>query len=367
MGLTFLNAGESHGKELTAIIQGLPANMPVNVDKINEELKKRQGGPGRGGRMAIEEDKVEITSGVRHAKTLGSPITLKVVNRDNGNWGFIMSPDFVEEEYREARQVVEPRPGHADLVGAIKYGHTDMRNILERSSARETASRVAIGALVRQLVEATGVELEHKVIQVGEIVTANATDEEIVKYIEETKEKGDTLGGIIELRIKNVVPTLGSYISWDSKLDAKIAQAVISINAFKAVEFGDGFEVGKRLGSQVMDEIEHNAEKGFTRKTNHLGGFEGGMTNGEDIIIRAAMKPIPTLMQPLDTVNLYTKEKVKASTERSDVTAIFAAGVVLENVVATTLAQSYLDKFSSDNFADFMRDVRETKKLIKEF
>ncbi|MFQ7237135.1 MAG: chorismate synthase, partial [Enterococcus hulanensis] len=367
--MRYLTAGESHGPELTTIIEGVPAGLTLSVEAINQELARRQGGYGRGGRMKIEKDQVRITSGVRHGKTLGSPITMIVENRDWKNWQKVMSVEAVAEKDEKLRRVSKPRPGHADLVGGMKYHHSDLRNVLERSSARETTMRVAIGALAKQILAAVDIDIASHVAilggieaavpeklsvkeikaktEVSEVNMVDETVEESVKeLIDQTKKAGDTIGGVVEVRTDNVPAGLGSYVQWDRKLDGKIAQIMMSINAFKGVEFGIGFEAAHRPGSKVMDEIVW--DEGYSRTSNHLGGFEGGMTNGEQIIVRGVMKPIPTLYKPLMSVDIDTKEPYKASVERSDSTAVPAASVVAEHVVATVLAQEILEKFSSD-------------------
>lgn len=389
--MRFFTAGESHGPRLTAIIEGLPAGLPLQASDINVELKRRQGGYGRGGRMKIESDQVEITSGLRHGKTLGSPLTLNVTNRDFSHWTEIMASEEVDEAVKRQRKLTKPRPGHADLVGGMKYEFEDLRNTLERSSARETTMRVAVGAVAKALLKQLDIDMAYHVVNFGgkdvaaqlpelsvsEIkAKAGINDlsivdisraEEIRSYIDKIKKAGDTIGGIVEVRATNVPAGLGSYVHFDRKLDAKIAAAVVSINAFKGVEFGLGFEAGRRQGSQVMDEILWAAQTGYSRKSNNLGGFEGGMTNGEDLVIRGVMKPIPTLYKPLMSVNTETHEPYKASVERSDPTALPAAGVVMENVVATVIAQEICDKFSSDSFRELQEAFQNYKERLKNF
>ena len=386
--MRYLTAGESHGPELTTIIEGVPAGLTLSVEAINQELARRQGGYGRGGRMKIEKDQVRITSGVRHGKTLGSPITMIVENRDWKNWQKVMSVEPVEEKAEKLRRVAKPRPGHADLVGGIKYHHSDLRNVLERSSARETTMRVAVGALAKQILAAIDIEIASHVailggieatvpekMSVSEIQSKTATsevnmvdetvEEAVKELIDQTKKAGDTIGGVVEVRTDNVPAGLGSYVQWDRKLDGKIAQIMLSINAFKGVEFGIGFEAAHQPGSKVMDEIVWN--NGYSRTSNHLGGFEGGMTNGEQIIVRGVMKPIPTLYKPLRSVDIDTKEPYKASVERSDSTAVPAASVVAEHVVATVLAEEILEKFSSDTIDELQQAVAEYREAIKNF
>ena len=388
--MRYLTAGESHGPRLTAIIEGVPAGLPLTADYINAELKRRQGGYGRGARMKIESDQVEITSGVRHGLTMGGPITLNVTNLDHQKWLEIMSAADVDEKKKGLRKITKPRPGHADLVGGMKYRFDDLRNSLERSSARETTMRVAVGAVAKRLLEEIGVEVASHIVTFGGIdidVPNNLTvaeikeraaqsevsivnpdrEEEIKAYIDQIKKDGDTIGGVIETVVGGVPVGLGSYVQWDKKLDAKIAQGVVSINAFKGVEFGVGFEAGRLKGSQVMDEILWSEEDGFTRRTNNLGGFEGGMTNGQPIVVRGVMKPIPTLYKPLMSVDIETHEPYKATVERSDPTALPAAGVVMESVVATVLATEVLEKFSSDNLEELKDAVARHREFVKNF
>ena len=388
--MRYLTAGESHGPRLTAIIEGVPAGLPLTADYINAELKRRQGGYGRGARMKIESDQVEITSGVRHGLTMGGPITLNVTNLDHQKWLEIMSAADVDEKKKGLRKITKPRPGHADLVGGMKYRFDDLRNSLERSSARETTMRVAVGAVAKRLLEEIGVEVASHIVAFGGIdieVPAYLTvaeikeraaqsevsivnperEEEIKAYIDQIKKDGDTIGGVIETVVGGVPVGLGSYVQWDKKLDAKIAQGVVSINAFKGVEFGVGFEAGRLKGSQVMDEILWSEEDGFTRRTNNLGGFEGGMTNGQPIVVRGVMKPIPTLYKPLMSVDIETHEPYKATVERSDPTALPAAGVVMESVVATVLATEVLEKFSSDNLEELKDAVARHREFVKNF
>ena len=388
--MRYLTAGESHGPRLTAIIEGVPAGLPLSEEDINKELKRRQGGYGRGARMKIESDRVEITSGVRHGLTMGGPITLNVTNLDHKKWLEIMNVAPVEEKKKNLRKITKPRPGHADLVGGIKYRFDDLRNSLERSSARETTMRVAVGAVAKRILEEIGLEVASHIVNFGGIEIAipeNLTvseikekaaksevsivvpeQEEAVKaYIDQVKKDGDTIGGIVETLVGGVPVGLGSYVQWDKKLDAKIAQGVVSINAFKGVEFGLGFDAGRLKGSQVMDEIIWSQDTGYTRRTNNLGGFEGGMTNGEPILVRGVMKPIPTLYKPLMSVDIETHEPYKATVERSDPTALPAAGVVMEAVVATVLATELLEKFSSDNLEELKETVAKHREFTKNF
>ena len=388
--MRYFTAGESHGPRLTAIVEGVPAGLPLTADYINAELKRRQGGYGRGGRMKIESDQVEITSGVRHGLTMGSPITLNVTNRDFKNWTEIMSAADIEDKKKSIRKLTKPRPGHADLVGGMKYRFSDLRNSLERSSARETTMRVAVGSVAKRLLEELEIAIASHVVVLGGIevdVPENLTvaaikerasqseisvvnqehEQEIKDYIDQIKKEGNTIGGIIETVVGGVPVGLGSYVQWDRKLDAQIAQGVVSINAFKGVEFGLGFKDGYLKGSDIMDEITWSKEDGYRRKSNNLGGFEGGMTNGQPIVVRGVMKPIPTLYKPLMSVDIETHEPYKASVERSDPTAVPAAAVVMEGVVATVLATEILNKFSSDNMEELKEAVKSHQKFIKEF
>lgn len=388
--MRYLTAGESHGPRLTAIIEGVPAGLPLTADDINRELKRRQGGYGRGARMQIETDQVIFTSGVRHGKTTGAPITMDVINKDHQKWLDIMAVDDIEDRLKSKRRITKPRPGHADLVGGIKYRFDDLRNSLERSSARETTMRVAVGAVAKRLLAELDMEIANHVVvfggkeiavpeglsiseikeraQASEISIVNSEREDEIKaYIDQIKKEGDTIGGVVETIVGGVPVGLGSFVQWDRKLDARLAQAVVSINAFKGVEFGVGFQAGYKRGSEVMDEILWSQEIGYTRRSNNLGGFEGGMTNGEPIVVRGVMKPIPTLYKPLMSVDIDTHEPYKATVERSDPTALPAAGVVMEAVVATVLAQEILEKFSSDNMEELKEAVANHRHYVKEF
>ncbi|EHO51858.1 chorismate synthase [Lentilactobacillus kisonensis] len=388
--MNYLTAGESHGPQLTGILEGVPAGLHLNIDDINEQLKKRQGGYGRGNRQQIEHDQVTIVGGVRHEMTLGSPIALVVNNRDHAHWREIMDPVSPETAENTLRKVERPRPGHADLVGGMKYRHRDLRNVLERSSARETAIRVAIGTICKQLLDELGIEIAGYVEQIGPIATADHPELDVAKIeaeisqndlrvidqskvgeihelIDKTKKDGDTLGGIIRVVATNVPAGLGSYVSWDTKLDAKLAAAVMGVNAMKGVEIGDGFKAATNFGSQVLDEIDWDQQSGFSRETDHLGGFEGGMTNGMPIIVKAAMKPIPTLYKPLQSVDVETKKVKKASVERSDTTAIVPASIVIESVVAIELAKAITDKFDGDNLQRLQEQLAAYKAELKNF
>lgn len=388
--LNYLTAGESHGPQLTGIIEGIPSGLHLDIDAINNQLKKRQGGYGRGNRQKIEHDQVTIVGGVRHGITLGSPVALVVNNRDHAHWNEIMDPVTPETPENTLRKVERPRPGHADLVGGMKYRHHDLRNVLERSSARETAIRVAIGAVCKQLLEQVGIRIAGYVQQIGPVSTDDQLELDVTKIeneianndlrivdqtkvdeihdlIDKTRKDGDTLGGIIRVVVDNVPAGLGSYISWDTKLDAKIAAAVVGVNAMKGVEIGDGFKAATSFGSQVMDEIDWNKDDGFFRNTDHLGGFEGGMTNGMPIIVKAAMKPIPTLYKPLQSVDVNTKAVKKANVERSDTTAIVPASIVIESVVAIELAKALTDKFDADNVSRLQEQVAAYRDEIKHY
>ncbi|HFU3947170.1 TPA: chorismate synthase [Streptococcus suis] len=388
--MRYLTAGESHGPRLTAIIEGVPAGLPLTAEDINADLKRRQGGYGRGSRMQIETDRVEITAGVRHGKTTGAPITLNVTNKDHQKWLDVMAVEDIEEKLKSKRRIRHPRPGHADLVGGMKYRFDDLRNSLERSSARETTMRVAVGAVAKRILAELDIEIANHVVVFGgkeidvpdgltvaeireraaksEVSIVNQEREEEIKaYIDQIKRDGDTIGGVVETIVGGVPVGLGSYVQWDKKLDAKLAQAVVSINAFKGAEFGVGFQAGYLKGSQVMDEILWSEQDGYTRRTNNLGGFEGGMTNGEPLVIRGVMKPIPTLYKPLMSVDIDTHEPYKATVERSDPTALPAAGVVMESVVATTIATEILDKFSSDNMEELKAAVASHRDYVRNF
>lgn len=350
MGIKFNSAGESHGKQLICIVEGLPAGLKVSSEFINADLKRRQSGYGRGDRMKIESDKVIFASGIRFGETIGSPITLIVENRDWENWTDKMST----EGFPYGEKVTNARPGHADLTGVLKYNRADIRDILERSSARETAMRVAAGALCKIFLKECGVEISSKVLD----------EENIKRRIDDAKSRGDTVGGIFEVMITGVPLGLGSHIQWDKKLDAKFAAAFMSIQAVKGVEIGDGFDNAKKFGSEVHDEIFVNADKKIFRKTNRAGGIEGGMSNGEPIIIRAAMKPIPTLMKPLQTIDIETKLPTTASKERSDTCAIWAAAVVGEAMAAIVTADAIVDKFGGDALCDTLQSLKNYRERV---
>ncbi len=377
--LRYLTAGESHGRALVGILEGLPAGLPISKEKINEQLKRRQGGYGRGGRMKIEQDQIEVFSGIRAGVTLGSPIALVLWNRDWENWGKHMDPwNPPPERYSP---VTVPRPGHADLAGALKYRHTDIRNVLERASARETAMRVALGSLARQFLEHFGVGIASHVLQIHsvrasvdvaglDVTELNAradaspvrcldpqAEQEMLARIDQAQAEGNTVGGIFEVIAANVPVGLGSYVHWDRKLDGRIAQAMASLPAMKAVEIGLGVESAARWGSECHDEIFYDESAGYSRKTNRAGGLEGGVTNGERLIVRVAMKPLSTLRRPLASVDTKSKQPVKAHVERSDVCAVPAASVIGEAVLALVLADAFLEKYGGDSLAEIAERV----------
>lgn len=381
--IRYLAAGESHGKGLVAIIEGLPSGISLDLGFINEQLAKRQGGHGRGGRMKIEKDRVEFFTGVRDGKTMGSPVTMMIHNRDWANWEEIMSAEagaLVTE-----KTVTLPRPGHADLSGGIKYHHQDLRNVLERASARETAIRVAVGALAQNILQQFGIKCWGHVVSIGPVEAevnyqqlneqlyqnpVYCTDERaaqaMMEAIDEAKDSGDTLGGVVEVVVKGLPPGLGTYVQYDRKLDGKLAQAVMSIQAFKGVEIGLGFGAAKISGAHAHDEIFYHQEKGYYHLTNRCGGLEGSMTNGEDLLIRGAMKPIPTLYQPLHSVDFLTKAEGLASVERSDACAVPAAAIVAENAVAWTVLESFLEKFGGDYIGDVQMQYQAYLDYVKQ-
>lgn len=375
--IRFTTAGESHGQALVAILEGIPAGLGVVAGDINRDLVRRMGGYGRGARMKIEADQVRILSGVRAGETLGSPIALEIVNRDWENWVDVMAPEPDEPGVARRRQVQRPRPGHADLVGVLKYDRTDARDILERASARETTARVACGAVCRKLLLEFGVEIGSHVVELGGIrakapktlptpLNAGADEspvrcldadasEKIVAAIDAAKAAGDTLGGVVEVVARGLVVGLGAHVSWDRKLDGQLARAALSIPAVKAVGIGAGFEAARLPGSKVHDEIVKGGRSGtggFARKTNRAGGLEGGMTTGEPLVLHVAMKPISTLMKPLGTVDLRSGGEAKAQSERSDVTAVPAMGVIAEAMVALVLAGAMAEKFGGDSLGE---------------
>ncbi|HDD7575632.1 TPA: chorismate synthase [Staphylococcus aureus] len=388
--MRYLTSGESHGPQLTVIVEGIPANLEIKVEDINKEMFKRQGGYGRGRRMQIEKDTVEIVSGVRNGYTLGSPITMVVTNDDFTHWRKIMGAAPISEEEREnmKRTITKPRPGHADLVGGMKYNHRDLRNVLERSSARETATRVAVGALCKVLLQQLDIDIYSRVVEIGGIKDKDFYDSETFKAnldrndvrviddsiaqamrdkIDEAKNEGDSIGGVVQVVVENMPVGVGSYVHYDRKLDGKIAQGVVSINAFKGVSFGEGFKAAEKPGSEIQDEILYNSEIGYYRGSNHLGGLEGGMSNGMPIIVNGVMKPIPTLYKPLNSVDINTKEDFKATIERSDSCAVPAASIVCEHVVAFEIAKALLEEFQSNHIEQLQQQIADRRQLNVEF
>lgn len=397
--LRYFTAGESHGPCLTAIIDGVPAGFPIDVKKINHDLWRRQQGYGRGGRMLIEKDEVQIRSGIRWGETLGSPVALGIENRDWKNWTRKMSAS--PEDRDEALAVTKPRPGHADLTGVLKYHHSDIRNILERASARDTVSRTAVGSFCRQLLAPFGIKVMGYIRSIGKVeaksegltyeeifarsdespvrVADKEAEDKMIALIEDCKKKGDTMGGIFEVVALGLPPGLGSHAQWDDKLDGRLARALMSIQAIKGVEIGLGFEMARRRGSEVHDEIFFDPDKmvsegtprivptGFYRGSNNSGGTEGGMSNGAPLVVRVAMKPISTLMSPLQSVDLRSKRPADASVERSDVCSAPAAAVVGEAVVAFELAVAFLEKFGGDSLHEITRNYEGYLGQIKNF
>lgn len=388
MHFTFRTAGESHGRGLVALVEGVPAGLELLADRdIDPQLRRRQGGYGRGGRMAIEEDRAELLAGVRLGETIGAPIAMLVWNRDWENWGTAMAPEPPPEGLsdHDLRRVHLPRPGHADLVGVLKYRRDDARDILERASARETAARVAAGAVARRLLATLGVSIGSHVVRMGDVEAERpdpfpgdvnaaadaspirtldpAAEERMIEAVDAAGEAGDTLGGVFEVVATGLVAGLGSYVSWDRRLDGRLAGALMSIPAMKGVEIGLGFETARRRGSAVHDEIEHRPAGsirrtgGYERLGNSAGGVEGGITTGAPLVVRVAMKPLSSLMKPLRSVDLRTKERADAIRERSDVAALAAAGVVGEAMVATVLADALLEKFGGDSMTELRRNV----------
>lgn len=370
--IRYLTAGESHGPAISGILEGMPANVPIDFERVQNELKRRMQGFGRGGRMRIEMDRIETLSGIRFSKTLGSPISFIIRNKDWYNW----QQEMALEGGKAGKEFTKPRPGHADLSGSLKYNFDDLRNVLERSSARETAMRVAVGAFVKELLYDFDIQIFSHVVQIGTVKIdkekiknkltndinklADASkvrcldsdaEQAMIELIKETKSAGDTVGGVIQVIIRNVPPGLGSYVHWDRKLDALLAAAIMSINAIKGVQVGAGFNAAHLYGSEFHDEIYYDQNR-YYRKTNNAGGIEGGMSTGEDIVLYVMKKPIPTLMIPLESVDIKTKEPFKAHKERSDITAVPAAGVIAEAVVAPVLANALMEKFGSDSIDD---------------
>lgn len=385
--LRYLNAGESHGKGLMAVLEGVPAGLPLTAETINRDLARRQGGYGRGGRMRIEKDQIEFYCGVRKGKTLGNPLGLLIRNRDWDNWQDVMAAEPGPPSAE--RVVTRPRPGHADLVGAIKYGHRDIRNVLEKASARETAIRVAIGAVAKALLAEFDVQVVSYTIRIGSVVAPRVDDyvaaferaeqsqvrcadaaasEKMIERIRSAKHKGDSLGGVFEVVVTNPPIGLGSYAQWDRRLSARLAMAAMSIQAMKGVEIGMGFESAQRFGSEVHDDIyPSEIRPGFERKTNNAGGLEGGITNGQPIVLRVAMKPIATLYQPKHSVDIRTKEPFEATVERSDICTVPAAGVVGEAVIAYEMANATLEKFSGDSVDEMKRNFAAYQEYVKNF
>jgi chorismate synthase len=391
MNFAFTTAGESHGRALIATIEGLPAGLPIDPAYINHELWRRQQGYGRGGRMKIETDTVQILTGVRHGETIGSPVAIMVENRDFKNWQDVMAAEKLDVPPERDRKVIRPRPGHADLVGGMKYDRRDLRDILERASARETTMRVAVGAFAKQLLREFGVEIASHVIRLEEIAIEHADvpwdairalyDDTMLRCADKAAEarmiarvdqagieEGDTLGGIFEIVARGCPPGLGSHTSWAAKLDGQLAQAVMSVHAVKAVEIGEGVANAARPGSQVHDEIVYNPDsRTFGRTSNRAGGLEGGMTNGEELRIRGYLKPIATLRKRLRSVHIETKEPLEADFERSDVTAVPAAGVIGEAMVAIVLARAMREKFGGDSLKEMKRNFDGYTRQIREY
>jgi chorismate synthase len=373
MGLRFVTAGESHGPGLTAIVEGLPAGLELDREALDRDMARRQLGHGRGGRMKIESDSVEIRSGIRHGHTLGSPISILVANRDYANWEERMNPWPVDAEVEEVHL---PRPGHADLPGLQKFGYSDVRNVLERASARETAARVAAGSVARAFLAAVGVSVHSHVIRIGSVTAPDredldpsdfkAVDDDpvrcldpeasaaMVEEINRLRKANESLGGSFEVRSFGLVPGVGSHVSWEEKLDGRLAQAVVSIQSIKGVSIGPAWDVAARPGSEAHDEIFHSDERGFYRETNRAGGLEGGMTNGQPLVVRAAIKPISTLTKPLRSVDTETKQPAEALRERTDSSVVPAAAVVGEAMVCLTLAAAYREKFGGDHIDDVL-------------
>ncbi|AEG33796.1 chorismate synthase [Thermus thermophilus SG0.5JP17-16] len=383
--MRFLTAGESHGPELLAIIEGLPAGLPLSEEDINPWLEKRQKGYGRGRRMVIETDRVEFRAGVRGGRTTGAPVALAIKNADFKNWAEIMDP--APGNWPRKRALTAARPGHADLAGGMKYGHKDLRDVLERASARETAMRVAVGAVALKFLSLLGVEgvgyvpgmagvwakvpfswdLVPRIEESPLRMTDPEAEAEAIRRIDQAKAEGDTLGGIIEARFRGLVPGLGSHVHWDRKLDGRLAQMALSIPAVKGVEIGPAFENAMKRGSEVHDAIYWSPERGFYRETNRAGGLEGGMTTGEELVVRAALKPIATLMKPLPTVDVVTHEPKDAARERSDTTAVPAASVILCALSAIVLAQAYLEKFGGDTMEEIQERVERYRERVRAY
>lgn len=383
--MRFLTAGESHGPVLSAIIEGLPANLPVSSERVNQDLARRQQGHGRGGRMQIETDRAKIFSGTRFGRTLGSPLMLQIANKDFENWRGKMDPEGNEPAGLDI--VTRPRPGHADLTGALKYHVNDVRDVLERASARETAARVAVGAVAKELLLVFGIRVFSQVCAIGDVAAPTLAPDELRKRypdveassvrcadkkaeqaikdaIDRAKAAGDSLGGVFEVIVMNVPPGLGSYVHWDRKLDGRLAGAFMSIQAIKGVEMGGGFGLASRPGSEVHDEIGYRDESGYYRMSNRAGGIEGGMSNGEPVVIRAAMKPIPTLYQPLKSVDMRDHQAFAATVERSDACAVPAAAVVGEAVAAWEIALALREKLGGDSLEEMTANLKHYQQLL---
>jgi chorismate synthase len=389
--LRFETAGESHGECLVATLTGLPAGIPISLDKINRELWRRQQGYGRGGRMKIETDRAEIVAGVRHSKTIGSPIAIIIQNKDWKNWTEALPVEDIDGGEDKRKPVTRPRPGHADLPGSIKYDFRDARYVLERASARETAARVAVGALAKALLGEFSIDVLSHVIGVGPVRLARSasweellalshkeevllscvdpdTEQQMKQVVDQVYRTGDTVGGIFEVVAHNLPPGLGSHVTWDSRLDGRLAQAIVSMQAVKGVEIGLAEEGAMSFGSRVQDTIHYNREeRRFTRGANRAGGLEGGMTNGQDVLVRGFLKPISTLRRPLESVDLATREPALAAYERSDVCVVPAAAVIGEAMVAIVLAQAFLEKFGGDSLTETRRNFRGYLEQVKNF
>ncbi|MEO6202145.1 MAG: chorismate synthase [Nitrospirales bacterium] len=385
--LRYLNAGESHGRGLMAVVEGVPSGLPVTAEEINADLIRRQGGYGRGGRMRIEKDRIEFICGVRKGKTLGNPLGLLIWNKDWENWKDIMASEPGPPSTE--RVVTRPRPGHADLVGAIKYGHRDIRNVLEKASARETAIRVAIGGVAKSLLAQFDMRVVSYTMDIGGVAAPSPNDplmayehaeqsdvrchdpetaKKMIEQIRAAKHKGDSLGGIFEVVVTNVPIGLGTYAQWDRRLSARLAFAAMSIQAMKGVEIGMGFESARRFGSEVHDDIYFDKATGqFIRKSNNAGGLEGGITNGQPIVLRVAMKPIATLYTPKDSVDIETKEPFEATVERSDICTVPAAGVVGEAVIAYEMANALIEKFGGDTLDEMKKNFEAYQEYVRTF
>lgn len=385
--LRYLNGGESHGKYLLAVLEGVPSGLPLTADMVNVDLARRQKGYGRGGRMRVEQDRVEFACGVRKGKTIGNPIGLLIANKDWENWKEVMAAE--PSEAPPDKVVTRPRPGHADLVGAIKYGHRDVRNVLEKASARETAIRVAIGGVAKALLSHFGMDVLSYTVEIGGVTASCGMDPheahrqaegsdvrspdpeagtKMVERIRTAKHRGDTLGGVFEVVVTNPPIGLGTYAQWDRRLSARLAMAAMSIQAMKGVEIGMGFESARRFGSEVHDEIYYDrTDKQFIRKTNNAGGLEGGITNGQPIVVRVAMKPISTLYSPKKSVDILTKEPFDATVERSDICTVPAAGVVGEAVIAFEMANAMLEKFGGDSLEEMKRNFEAYQAYVRDF